>query len=385
MQKSNFMQSFKTSSYITAGWNWFMMLAGRSAEAVLTISVLYSCARLLPGVNLPVQVDNSVFIAQMVALDVGGLSLGKMAKAAKREGNLEGALLARRVSIALISIMIANVVLSVLQTIIPGMPGQLVAVVEAILLIARAIMAVLYAHVIHSLKRDHGQEGESGRAAGGLDDWQMVGLTAYLMQTTQQVVAGAISEASANFNQILTSITEDQANIQATLQHIQTTPATLPTVDNQTIIAGVVAQFETRFTSAMKRLESEVKQNVLVSLATEPGQMKQPGGTNGTALNGPRLVSLPQRSVPPGRVKQPTTDEHKAVQAETDSADCKSAVYARLDQDNTLQPADLARMTGFPRTTVWRHWNRYHEENGTRGLAQIAAGNVESQQESETA
>lgn len=89
-----FKHSFVQSNYITACWNWFLVLAGKAAEPVLTISVLYSCARLLPAVHIPVQIDNVVFVAQMVALDVGGLSLGKMAKAAQRAGNIPGATMA---------------------------------------------------------------------------------------------------------------------------------------------------------------------------------------------------------------------------------------------------------------------------------------------------
>lgn len=145
--------NFQRSNWITAIWNWFLMFAGKAAEAVLTASVIYSCARLLPALHTPLWLDNTVFIWQMIALDVGGLSLRKMANQARKDGNDEGAQFASRVSTALISIMVANVTLSVVQGVTP-ISAQMVGAVEGILLIARAVMAVLYAHVIHSLRSD---------------------------------------------------------------------------------------------------------------------------------------------------------------------------------------------------------------------------------------
>jgi len=329
-QRSGFKQSFAQSNYITAAWNWFMLLAGKAAEPVLTISVLYSCARLLPAVHIPVQIDNVVFVAQMVALDVGGLSLGKMAKAAQRANNLEGATLARRVSIALISIMIANVVLSVLQTIIPGMPGQLVAVVEAILLIARAIMAVLYAHVIHSLKRDHGNGEDGGSAVAGLDDWQMVGLTAYLMQTTQQEIAEAISEASANFNQLLTTITEEQANIQATLQQGQNTPAPAPAIDLEAIVRTITPQLRATIQGQVRAMIAESQSQVRVT--PEPGQ------------NDARATIQSQGQTHPGQPALKLLNGSKLVPAQT--AKVNGTAEERLQTAYDLLSSNGARVSG---------------------------------------
>jgi len=151
---------FVRSNYITWVWNWFLMLSGKAAEAVLTVSVIYSCARLLPTVHTPVSLDNTVFVLQMVALDIGGLSLRKMANQAKKDGNEAGAVFSSRVSNWLIVIMIANVVLSVVQAVTP-IPAQAVSIIEGILLVGRAIMAVLYAHVIHSLRSDEQDEQPS--------------------------------------------------------------------------------------------------------------------------------------------------------------------------------------------------------------------------------
>ncbi len=65
------------SDSITVVWNWFMILAGKAAEPVLVASVFYASVKLLPIVHFPPQFDVTVFIAQFVALDIGGRSLNK--------------------------------------------------------------------------------------------------------------------------------------------------------------------------------------------------------------------------------------------------------------------------------------------------------------------
>ncbi|HEU5375822.1 MAG TPA: hypothetical protein VFV38_10315, partial [Ktedonobacteraceae bacterium] len=146
-------RSFAQSTYITTGWNWFMILAGKAAEPVLVASVLYASVKLLPIVHFPPQFDVVVFIAQFVALDVGGLSLNKLADQAKKDGNDEGATQARRLSIALVSVMLIGVIMAGVDQIIK-LDGQVNAVIDTILLIARAVMAVLYSRIIHSLRKD---------------------------------------------------------------------------------------------------------------------------------------------------------------------------------------------------------------------------------------
>lgn len=152
-RNSRIKRSFAQSTYITTGWNWFMILAGKAAEPVLVASVLYASVKLLPIVHFPPQFDVVVFIAQFVALDIGGLSLNKLADQAKKDGNYEGATHARRLSIALVSIMLVGVIMAGVDQIIK-IEGQVSTIIDTILLIARAVMAVLYSRVIHSLKKD---------------------------------------------------------------------------------------------------------------------------------------------------------------------------------------------------------------------------------------
>jgi hypothetical protein len=70
--------SFAQSTSTTVIWSRFLILAGKAAAPVLVMSVLYTSVQLLP------QYDVVVFIAQFVALDIGGLGLNKGAERAKQ-------------------------------------------------------------------------------------------------------------------------------------------------------------------------------------------------------------------------------------------------------------------------------------------------------------
>jgi hypothetical protein len=63
---------------------------------------LCASVKLLPLVHFPPQDDVVVFIAQFMALDIGGLSLNTLADQAKQEGNDDGASQATRLSMALV-------------------------------------------------------------------------------------------------------------------------------------------------------------------------------------------------------------------------------------------------------------------------------------------
>lgn len=151
--KGVFLYHFVRSNYVTAIWNWFMGLVGKSAEGVLTITVVYSMVKLLSGIPIPPPLDLGMFIAQSLALDIGGLSLSKLAQQARKDGNEEGAKKAEAVSAWLIRIMIAGLIVTAVGHVFTLPPTVLLAI-ETILLVARSIMAIQYAHVIHALKND---------------------------------------------------------------------------------------------------------------------------------------------------------------------------------------------------------------------------------------
>lgn len=90
-RRTNLKRAFAQSTYITAGWNWFLILVGKAAEPVLVASVFSASVKFLPLVHFPPQCDVVVFVAQFLALDIGGLSLNTLADQAKQDGNDVGA------------------------------------------------------------------------------------------------------------------------------------------------------------------------------------------------------------------------------------------------------------------------------------------------------
>jgi hypothetical protein len=149
-----FMSSFKQSNYITDFWNWFMTLMSKAAEMVLFGTVLYSGYQLLPGVpHVPAPVDAAVFVIQQGALDIGGMGLLKLAKRA----NLAKDAFPVRLGMSLVVLMILNVALASIKHTLPMIPGGVFVGIETLLLMARAVVAVLFGHAIYALQEEYSE------------------------------------------------------------------------------------------------------------------------------------------------------------------------------------------------------------------------------------
>ncbi len=149
-----FTSSFKQSNYITDFWNWFMTLMSKAAEMVLFGTVLYSGYQLLPGVpHVPAPVDAAVFVIQQGALDIGGMGLLKLA----RRANLAKDAFPVRLGMSLGVLMILNVALASIKHTLPMIPGGVFVGIETPLLIARAVVAVLFGHTIYALREEYSE------------------------------------------------------------------------------------------------------------------------------------------------------------------------------------------------------------------------------------
>src|SRR5258707_13779020 len=149
-----FTSRFKQSNYIADFWNWFMTLMSKAAEMVLFGTVLYSGYQLLPGVpHVPASVDAAVFVIQQGALDIGGMGLLKLAKRA----NLAKGAFPVRLGMSLVVLMILNMALASIKHTLPMIPGGVFVGIETLLLIARAIVAVLFGHAIYALREEYGE------------------------------------------------------------------------------------------------------------------------------------------------------------------------------------------------------------------------------------
>lgn len=299
------------SLYITAIWGWFLELVGRAAEAILVLSVLYSSVKLLPLVHFPAGLDVVVFIAQFIALDVGGLSLGKLAKQAAEEGNQAGEKRARWMSNALISVMIAGVVVVAMEQLF-SIPAHWQLGIETVLLIARAILAVLYGPCIHSLRQENIFAQQQPSQV--VPDVSVVDV--------QQIFVEAIGTLQASFEQHFAEIAAEQRQMRESIQQAQ---GQHPVIDIR------------EFLSEMRQIETHGQQSV-VSQAIEECQSEirnrvSPGNYASSTLLAPRLAR--QRKVSQG-------------------GDVETTIIRLLDQDKSHTVRELARLADTSPATAGR-------------------------------
>ncbi len=196
-------RSFTQSNYVTDFWNWLMTLLSKAAELVLFGSVLYSGYQLLPGItHAPAGVDALVFVIQQAALDIGGTGLLKLAKRA----GLPRESFPVRVGITLVVLMILNVVLASLKQAMPVIPAAVFLWIETILLVARAIMAVLFGHAIHALREEYGETTITVKDAGELQQ-QVEALASELVQIRENVQQRMAANTAQQVRQLFTEHT----------------------------------------------------------------------------------------------------------------------------------------------------------------------------------
>jgi hypothetical protein len=196
-------RSFTQSNYVTDFWNWLMTLLSKAAELVLFGSVLYSGYQLLPGItHAPAGVDALVFVIQQAALDIGGMGLLKLAKRA----GLPRESFPVRVGITLVVLMILNVVLASLKQAMPVIPAAVFLWIETILLVARAVMAVLFGHAIHALREEYGETTITVKDAGELQQ-QVAALASELAQFRENVQQ-RMAANTEHFRQLEANMTE---------------------------------------------------------------------------------------------------------------------------------------------------------------------------------
>ena len=330
--KSNFTQS----NYITDFWNWFMTLMSKAAEMVLFGTVLYSGYQLLPGVaHVPAPIDAAVFVVQQGALDIGGMGLLKLAKRA----DLPKDSFPVRLGISLVVLMILNVALASIKHTLPMLPDGVFVGVETLLLIARAVVAVLFGHAIHALREEYGESTITVKEA----------------QELQQAIEGLVSE--------LVRVQQDcQRHIEQQVH--------LLTARQLTALATVRQELETTLANRLSpqrlmgsltpHLETLVHERLTVSLA----EMRR-SATPVVSPETPETVSG-SREARPLRLLTPCTGSHREASPEHETsgnATHQARIYGLLDEDRHRKPAELQRLTGIPKATVYRLVERYHREH----------------------
>ena len=317
------MSSLKRSTWITAGWNWLLTLASRAAEAVLTVTILYSTVQIFTNTNP--SVDFAMFLGQQIALDAGGMGLIKIANQAKKDGFEREAKKAKVVAITLMVLMGLGVIISEVESkitttaMVMNAAHHLVSTtldfkqsypawstaIEIILLCVRGAMAIYYGFTIHDLEssipsihgHDEHQPVANADVPGGLNDWQMVGLSAFLLQSTQAMVA----EIQANCDQKIQALSDQVANFQATIQAdfqaLQALPIDAPPVDTQAIFQAVFqavsndlgAQFQAKIQAVDQAL---LRQNTVI--AEVVSQAKRLPESAASPQAKPKQIQAPQ-------------------------------------------------------------------------------------------
>lgn len=386
---ARFKRSFAQSTYITTAWTWFMVLAGKAAEPVLVTSVLYASVKLLPIVRFPLQLDAVVFVAQFIALDVGGLSLNKLADQALKEGNTTGAKQAKRLSIALVSVMLAGVIIAGIDQVVK-LDEQISTVIDTSLLIARAIMAVLYSRVIHALKEEDLFDNQPPHGGGDVKELvaeAVATLTAQIkadqaeqMSLLRELVTASVNEALAAQS---AQIKADQSEMLRALSQRQEQQINLLDVRQHTALAGIreaqalaERNFDALIKTVMTRLETASVQRVIVSQATPETRQVESRGTKcvpragGGSTNVVLLseAGASRRQTPHG-MGSPETGRSETAENEVDKL-----VWPLLDAGKTVR--GIAAETGIKKATVGRSRLRWAAAHTTVAASSHETANL---------
>jgi hypothetical protein len=201
-------------------------------------------------------------------------------------------------------LMILNVVLASLKQTVPLIPPGVFIGIETILLIARAIMAVLFGYAIHALREEYGESTITIKDAGALQ--QRLGELAAELSRVQENVQRRLSSELAT---VLDSLHQYEAHLEACMRQ-PIPPSSAPTEVHE-------AQ-RTRHSEAPKAPRE-------ASLFASPSSKE--ASTN--------VLTLKQR--------HPVPTEKRA------------AVYALLETDQRLSSYEIAAQTGYAPSTIQRY------------------------------
>ncbi len=149
-RRVDWQEVLRESTWLTIAWEWLQTLLARAVDLVLWVTMVFSCYQLIPGApQAPGGVSTFMFIMQFIALDIGGLSMNRLAQ---KQG-LDRWAYARVVAYILIGITLITISYAGIQHAV-SMPADVTGWIEAILVIARSIMTVLYGQAMHSLKEE---------------------------------------------------------------------------------------------------------------------------------------------------------------------------------------------------------------------------------------
>jgi len=248
-----------------------MTLMSKAAEMVLFGTVLYSGYQLLPGVpHVPAPIDAAVFVIQQGALDIGGMGLLKLAKRA----GLPRDAFPVRLGAALVVLMILNVALASIKHTFPMIAGGVFVGIETVLLIARAVVAVLFGHAIYALREEYGESTITLKEASELQQC-MDELSSKLVRVQQDFhcqLSSTLARIDESFHQELSStlapVHESFQQYQEALSQVPMLKAHLQHLESSTVeeIDRVKAFLEKQLQGYVAEREKQTERPVLHAL-----------------------------------------------------------------------------------------------------------------------
>lgn len=362
--------SFKQSNYITDFWNWLLTFLSKSAELILFGSILYSSYQLIPGVpHVQATVDAVLFVIQQAALDIGGMGLLKLAKKA----GLPKDSFPMRVGVTLVILMILNVVLASVKHSLPMIPDGVFITIETILLIARAIMAVLFGHAIHALREEYGDSTITMKDANALQQ-QVAQLSSELAQAQQHFHERLSSELAIFHEQLSLELSgirsgfherlsSELSLLQENFHQYQPMLSTFPQLETQMQciphLQAKLQQIESVTVEELRRVKVTLEKQVLGPIV-ESQQRPQLH-----ALPSTRAISAASTSVgkPASHTKETRQSSQQQGPAEG-KFDARAFVFACLETNTDLKLSEvehlaLARGQELSQPTISRYRKQF--------------------------
>jgi hypothetical protein len=236
------------------------------------------------------RMDAAVFVIQQGALDIGGMGLLKLAKRA----GLPKDSFPVRLGASLVVLMILNVALASVKHTLPMIPDGVFVGIETLLLIARAIVAVLFGHAIHALREEYGESTMTVKEASELQ--QRMDTYDEQLQQVQTEVQQRVREVQGSVSTLVQSVVQTQTH--AILSELQAVQARLD--------KAVQSQFTEVYALVQSltppRSEQAQEQGQEHETASEQGQEQPQRGQDGRPIRPLRLSIQPP---PKWRVNRP--------------------------------------------------------------------------------
>ncbi len=221
---------------LTDIWDIVKAWAGRAAEIVLTVCMFAQLIGMLPGVNYPMFVNNTILGVQIVMLDFGAFALAPLIEHARQIGQEQAAQKAEDMATFLVRLVILTVVLIIIGQFAPifGAYAWLVTAIvkysEPVLILVRVGCVVKYIHVIHSLRSTTALAVQPTAQPAQPLDYQEI--ARQLLPTLRDELKQISGDVTQELHGEIALLTEQVVNLQAVQITAQREPVDEPGQEN---------------------------------------------------------------------------------------------------------------------------------------------------------